>query len=159
MRLTIKVDEAHLGWPLRAVWAGALSSLTLYVEDVPPGFTALEVQFGAPGRAEPFRAAGVRERCGVWRVYAMPWCFPAASDGALEYQVIGTDAEGGRAWLGTGTLTVRANNAQGSADAPEIIPADTYVRNPVTGLYHRLTADVNEHGEVTVAVEEEGIER
>lgn len=51
MRLTIKVDEAHLGWPLREVWAGALSSLTLYVEDVPPGFTDLEVQFCAPGRA------------------------------------------------------------------------------------------------------------
>ena len=32
----------------------------MYVEDVPPGFTALEVQFGAPGRAEPFRSAGVR---------------------------------------------------------------------------------------------------
>ena len=44
-------------WPLREVWAGALSSLTLYVEDVPPGFTALEVQFCEPGRAEPFRAA------------------------------------------------------------------------------------------------------
>ena len=23
MRLAIKVDEAHLGWPLREVWAGA----------------------------------------------------------------------------------------------------------------------------------------
>ncbi len=158
MRLTVKVDEAHLGWPLRAVWAGALSSLTLYVEDVPPGFAAVEVQFGAPGRAAPFRAEGVPERCGVWRVYAMPWCFPEAADG-LEYQVVGTDAEGARAWLGTGTLTVRANNAQGSADAPAIIPADTYVRNPVTGLYHKLTAEVNEHGEVTVAVEEEGVER
>lgn len=159
MRLTIKVDESHLGWPLRAVWAGALSSLTLYVEDVPPGFTALEVQFGAPGRTAPFRAVGVLERCGTWRVYAMPWCFPEASDGGLEYQVVGTDADGGRAWLGTGTLVVRANNAQGSAVAPAIIPADTYVRNPVTGLYHKLTAAVNEHGEVTVAVEEEGIER
>lgn len=159
MRLAIKVDEAHLGWPLREVWAGALSSLTLYVEDVPPGFTALEVQFGAPGRAEPFRAAGVRTLGGAWRVYAMPWCFPEASDGALEYQVIGTDAEGGRAWLGTGALHVRANNAGGSSEAPAIVPADTYVRNPVTGLYHKLTAEVNEHGEVTVAVEEEGVER
>lgn len=158
MRLTVKVDESHLGWPLRAVWAGALSSLTLHVEDVPPGFTALEVQFGAPGRAAPIRAAGVLERGGVWRVYAAPWCFPEASDG-LEYQVVGTDAEGARAWLGTGSLAVRANNAGGSADAPAIVPADTYVRNPVTGLYHRLTAEVNEHGEVTVAVEEEGVER
>lgn len=32
----------------------------LYVEYVPPGFTAMEVQFGAPGRAEPFRASVVR---------------------------------------------------------------------------------------------------
>lgn len=32
----------------------------LYVEDVPQGFTALEVQFCEPVRAEPFRAAGVR---------------------------------------------------------------------------------------------------
>lgn len=159
MRLTIEVDESHLSWPLRTVWAGARASLTLYVGGAPDGLAALEVQFGAPGGGAPLRAAGTRLCPGLWRVYAAPWCFPEPSDGGLAYQIVGTDAEGARTWLGTGALGVRENNAGGTSAAPEIVPADTYVRNPVTGLYHKLTAEVNELGEVTVAVEGEGVER
>lgn len=34
-----------------------------------------------------------------------------------------------------------------------------YIRNPVTGMYHRLTAEVNDLGEMTVKVSQKGEER
>ena len=40
-------------------------------------------------------------------------------------------------------------------EAP-IIPAEPYVRNAATGLYHKLTAEVNELGQITVKVSQEG---
>ena len=60
---------------------------------------------------------------------------------------------------GTGPLIVRDNPADGSPVTPEIIPADTYIRNPATGLYHKLTAAVNEYGELRIDLESEGIQR
>ena len=69
------------------------------------------------------------------------------------------DENGNARWLGTGPLIVRENPANGSPVPPEIIPADTYIRNPVTGLYHKLLANVNELGEITTYCDPEGIQR
>ena len=44
-------------------------------------------------------------------------------------------------------------------NTPDIIPADTYIRNPATGLYHLLTAELNEDGELTISLDPEGVER
>ena len=87
-----------------------------------------------------------------------PFFFPDLSD-ALEYHVLGTDTNGNARWLGSGPLEVRDNPANGSPVVPEIIPADTYIRNPATGLYHKLTAAVDEDGNLTISLEEEGVER
>ena len=93
-----------------------------------------------------------------FRAYLSPFLFPDVSD-ALEYHIVGADVHGNARWLGTGALIVRDNPADGSPVVPEIIPADTYIRNPVTGLYHKLVAEVNDLGEIAVAVDPEGIER
>ena len=37
--------------------------------------------------------------------------------------------------------------------------ADIYVRNPATGKYHKLTAGFNELGEITINIDNEGIDR
>lgn len=34
---------------------------------------------------------------------------------------------------------------------------DTYIRNPVTGLFHKLVAETDESGVLTVAAEQEGV--
>ena len=73
--------------------------------------------------------------------------------------IVGTDEKSNARWLGTGPLIVRDNPANGSPVVPEIIPADTYIRNPATGLYHKLTAAVNEYGEIVLDCDPEGIER
>ena len=42
---------------------------------------------------------------------------------------------------------------------PDVIPQDTYIYNPTTGLWHKLVAEVDDQGCITVAVAQEGIER
>ena len=37
-------------------------------------------------------------------------------------------------------------------------PADTWIRNPATGLYHKLIVSVNELGEVSVGIDAQGEE-
>ena len=93
-----------------------------------------------------------------FRCYFSPWFFPEASDD-LKYHVLGLDSNGNPRWLGSGVLRIEKNPAGGSPVPPEIIPADTYIRNPVTGLYHKITAEVNDLGEITTIVDPEGIQR
>ncbi len=159
MRMTIEVDESHLAWPLRPIWAGVLASLTVEVVGVPDGMAELGMLVEAAGTDTPFAAAGKDMGGGRWRVYLMPYCFPVASDLGLKYQIVGTDARGERTWLGTGALGVRDCGAAGSSLIPSVIPADTYVRNPKTGLYHKVTAEVDEDGIITLGVESEGVEK
>lgn len=161
--ITIRADR--LNRPLETCFAGRLSSAVFRIGgDIPDDIDGIAVQIGRtddPDTHEPRKnlaAATVRQPDGSFRCYLSPFHFPDVSD-ALEYHVIGTDAGGNARWLGTGALIVRDCPAGGSPVVPEIIPADTYVRNPVTGLYHKLTAEVNDLGEIVVACDTEGVER
>lgn len=158
MDLEIIVDESRLNWPRRKIYSGVLSSLDVIVKGVPSGVSELEIRFGAEGRDRPISARGRIGQDGVWHVYAMPFCFPAAA-GDLQYEIVCTDADGNQRWLGTGALAVLECSAAGSGEEPPIVPRDTYLRNPVTGLYHRLVAEVDEDGVLTVAVDQEGVEK
>lgn len=161
----VKIRPDRLNAPLAACFVGKLSSAVLVIGgDIPDDIDAIAVQIGRtddPDTHEPRKnlaAATVRQTDGSFRCYLSPFHFPDVSD-ALEYHVIGTDAGGNARWLGTGALIVRDCPAGGSAIVPEIIPTDTYIRNPVTGLYHKLTAEVNDLGEIVVACDTEGVER
>ena len=161
--VTIRADR--LNRPLETCFCGKLSSAVFrIVGDIPDDMDGLTVQIGRTAdetthQPRPnFTAAATRQGDGTFRCYLAPFYFPDASEG-LEYHIVGLDAHGNPRWLGTGALIVRDNPAAGSPEVPEIIPADTYIRNPVTGLYHKLTAEVNEYGEIMVGVESEGIER
>ena len=162
--VTIRADR--LNRPLETCFVGKLSSAVFrIVGDIPDDIDGMTVQIGRTADAtthEPrqnFTIAANRNADGkTFRCYLAPFCFPDVSD-ALEYHVLGTDTNGNARWLGSGLLIVRDNPANGSPVAPEIIPADTYIRNPATGLYHKLTAEVNDLGEISVSVDSEGIER
>lgn len=160
MRDVIHIDESRLNFPLKTVTAGVLSSAYFTLEGVPPHVESLAVCFGYDTdgltfRAECAKADGAE---GVWTCYANPYVFPAAApDGTLEYHVLAVDGHGNPQWLGTGVLRVLECPAEGSADAPTVIPRDTYIRNPVTGLYHLLTAIVDDDGNMTLDLAEEGV--
>jgi hypothetical protein len=166
----IRIRPDRLNAPLATCNVGKLSSAVFVIEgDIPDDTDTIAVQIGRtpdPQTQEPrknFTASASEttpqgSAARAFRCYLAPFCFPDEAD-ALEYHVVATDTTGNSRWLGTGQLIVRDNPADGSPVAPEIIPADTYIRNPATGLYHKLTAAVDEDGNLTVALEDEGIER
>ncbi len=166
----IKIRPDRLNAPLATCNVGKLSSAVFVIEgDIPEDVNTIAVQIGRtpdPQTQEPrpnyTAAASETTPAGsaarTFRCYLAPFYFPDEAD-ALEYHIVATDTNDNPRWLGTGPLIVRDNPADGSPVTPEIIPADTYIRNPVTGLYHKLIAEVNDLGEITVAADPEGIER
>lgn len=165
----IRVRPDRLGFPLETCVVGKLSSAVFRIGgDIPDDVEGITVQIGRtadPDTQEPranFTAAATEEASThaerTFRCYLSPFYFPDLSKD-LKYHIVGVDASGNARWLGTGSLEVEDNPANGTPIAPDIIPADTYVRNPATGLYHKLGAEVNALGQVVVTVEKEGVER
>ena len=164
----IKLRPDRLNAPLATCFVGRLSSAVFVIGgDIPEDVDTIAVQIGRtedPQTHQPrlnFAAAAseiANANPRQFRCYLSPFLFPDVSD-ALEYHIVATDLSGNPRWLGTGPLVVRENPANGSPVVPEIIPADTYIRNPVTGLYHKLTAEVNDLGEITITCDPEGILR
>ena len=166
----IRIRPDRLNAPLATCNVGRLSSAVFVIGgDVPDDIDTIAVQIGRtpdPQTHEPrqnYTAAasetttdGSASR--TFRCYLAPFYFPDESY-ELEYHVVATDTNGNQRWLGTGPLIVRDNPADGSPVAPEIIPSDTYIRNPSTGLYHKLTAALDEDGNLTLALADEGVER
>lgn len=164
----IKITPDVLNFPLAQCVVGKLSSAVIILYgDIPDDVEDVAVQIERvpdeeTGERPANYSASASEVQGAsprsFRCYLAPWYFPEASED-LKYHVLGLDAHGNPRWLGSGALRVLENPSNGSAVTPEIIPADTYIRNPVTGLYHKITAEVNELGEITTVVDPKGIQR
>lgn len=161
----IKVRPDRLNAPLATCFVGKLSSAVFTVSgDIPDDIEGLKIQIGRtpdPDTGEErdnFTVVANADGERSFRCYIAPLFFPDASS-ALKYHVVGLDTHSMPRWLGTGDLVVRDNPSNGHADSPDIIPADTYIRNPLTGLYHKLTAELNEDGELSIALDSEGVER
>ena len=164
----IRIRPDRLNAPLATCNVGKLSSAVFIIEgDIPDDVDTIAVQIGRtddPTTHTPRQnfTAAANEVAGstprAFRCYLSPFHFPDVSN-ALQYHVIGTDENGNARWLGSGPLEVLDNPANGSPVVPEIIPADTYIRNPLTGLYHKLLVELNDLGQLVVAADQEGIER
>ena len=163
----IKVRPDRLSCPLAACVVGKLSSAVFIIcGDIPDDIDGIVVQIGRtddatttpPTPRENVAAVAKRQADGSWRCYLAPFFFADESDSHL-YHVVGKDTHDNDRWLGTGSLVVRRSPAGGSPIVPEPLPRDSYAYNPVTGLYHKMTANVDEFGNITIEVESEGIER
>lgn len=165
----IHLRPDRLNQPLATCPVGKLSSAVFIIcGDIPDDVDALAVQVERtvdPQTHQPrpnFTAAATRQADGTFRCYLSPFCFPDVSAEGLCYHVVATDQQAptpNPRWLGTGALRVLENPANGSPVTPEIIPRDCYAYNPVTGLYHKIVAEVNEDGQITIATEQQGIAR
>jgi hypothetical protein len=160
----IRLNPGRPNFPLVSCFVGKLSSAVFEIGgDIPDDVEGMSVRIGRtpdPDTEEPrddFAATASRAG-GGYRCYLSPFMFPDASR-TLHYHIIALDSSGNSRWLGSGNLEVLECPADGTPIAPDIIPADTYIRNPVTGLYHKLTAEVNDLGEIAITCESEGIQR
>lgn len=162
-RINLRPDR--LNAPLATCNVGRLSSAVFVIGgDVPDDIASMNVEVERtpdPETHQPrdnYSAACRRQDDGTFRCYLSPFHFPDISD-ALKYHVVGIDTNDNPRWLGTGALVIRENPANGRAIVPEVLPRDAYAYNPVTGLYHKIVAEVNEDGQIVIATEQEGVER
>ena len=155
----IHVKPDRLYNPLEPLAVGRLSSAVANVGgDIPDDIEAISavVQYLDGAETKTYTAAATRQTDGAWRIYFAPSYFPAESH-SLRYDLVATDSNGNPRWLGQGVLRVFDNPANGSSVAPDILPRDLYAYNPLTGLYHKLVAEQNALGEISVAVDQEGV--
>ena len=133
---------------------GRASVLTFEIHDVGEDYESVRVHFSRRDTAEFVPVSASPTPGGVWRVYANGLHFP--DPGRLTYHVTAIDSRGAHHWLGEGSVDVRQSVAHVNGEAEPLIPEDTYVRNPATGLWHKLTVTY-EDGEIVSQVEQEGI--
>lgn len=150
-------DAARRAFPLAPISVGRASAAEFIIADAPGGITDLRMHFTKPG-ADGAEYAVIGRPCGVneWKVYASGLNFMEV--GRCGYEVTAVDWRGNAVWLGRGSLEVVAAALHDSGGEAPIVPADTYIRNPATGLWHSLTVEVDESGAL-VPVLGEGVER
>lgn len=134
---------------------GRASAYYALIRGVPEEVDHVEVHFGKPENASTNAVVCRRVPGGDWKVYANGFFFPDV--GKTVYHITARSDKGDSVYLGGGTLRVTQSVLNVTEGEEPIIPADTMVRNPRTGLWHKLTAEVNDDGQVVVGVEKEGI--
>lgn len=117
-------------------------------------FTNVQVHFGIPGSAVRNVCVCTPRRNGEFNLYASPAYFGTV--GASEYHITALTDQNDSIYLGKGTLTVVQSVLNVASAAVPPVPDDTYVRNPETGLYHKLTVVV-EDGVLTPRLDTTGV--
>ncbi len=159
----IAVNENALQLPLIPIFAGKLSSMVVKITNAPDDIDTVVLTIGRTPDVDgsprpPFAIAATSLGGGTYRAYCNPYCFPDEATN-LTYSVVGNDTSGNPRWLGTGSLRVLENPANGSSVTPQVIPSDCYAYNPTTGKYHKITASLDEFGNISLDVESDGINR
>ena len=151
----------HVGTPgekseRRAITVGRGSALWLEIVGVPGGVENVVFHAGRPGTENYSAVAASPLPDGRWSVYASGLHFPDVGVG--KYHVTGRDWRGGSVWLGSGRLTVEQSVLNVDPDAIPLVPDDAYVRNPETGLWHKLEVTV-ENGVLVPEFSDQGVSR
>ena len=142
---------------LQTLTVGRASVLEFEVVGAPENLQRLQFHAGRPGSEiyTPVVATALPDN--RWRVYANGLNFP--DPGNAKYHLTGKDDKDRSVWLGSGALDIRQSVLYVDEDAILPIPEDTYVRDPRTGLWHKLTARIDEEGEVVIDYEKNGVTR
>lgn len=155
-RMIVNVGKPGEVATLRAITVGRGSALELDIAGVPEDVVNVVFHAGRPGTENYSAVAASALPGGRWAVYASGLHFPDVGVG--KYHVTGRDWRGGSVWLGSGRLTVEQSVLNVDPDAIPLVPDDAYVRNPVTGLWHKLNVTV-EDGVLTPEFSDQGVSR
>jgi len=160
--IDIRLNAAHPELPLCEAVTFVGAPATVLIRGIPPNcgrwaITAVSVAATFPDGSTTTRAA-VQSANGVWVATIPATATSGRTANGLRIMADGVD-ENGEAVTGYILGVADFAVASFSATPAPVIPADTYIRNPATGKYHKLTAELNELGEITIDVDEEGIDR
>ena len=150
---TIPIKEGS-PFPLPAAEVGRASAFRALLVGVPADLENVEIHIG-----KPTNASGTAVKCtpipgGDWRVYASGIYFPDM--GSAKYRVSAKTPEGDSVHLGEGALYIVPSSLNVDAAAIPIVPEDTYLRNPKTGLWHKLTCTI-EDGDMMPLISKNGV--
>ena len=155
----IELKPDRLNFPLATLSVGKLSSAVLTVGgDIPDDTAALvvKVEYATGSPPSYYVAAGSRQADGTWRVYLAPGYFPATAT-AFKYHVYITDELDNPRWMGCGLMRILDNPSDGSSPIPPPLPHNLYAYNAVTHLYYKITAETDAAGNITLALDQEGV--
>jgi len=156
--MTVHVNpNGRVSKPLSTLEAARHSVLEFTLQGLPQDMENVCVHIGRPGSDSYEAVAASPLPDGCWSVYASGLYFPEV--GRADWHLTSKDRKGRSRYHGMGTLRiVESVLNENGAQTPSLIPEDTYVRNPRTGLWHKLTAKF-EDGEIVPIIDPEGIER
>lgn len=153
-RMTIDAKRPSVRFPLRTIEVGRASALNLAIEGLPDDVQGVQFHVGRMGRSDFYPIPCTLVPGNRWSVYVSG--LHLQDVGTTEYHISAKDERGNDIWIGKGSLEV----VQSVLSVPEgevpLIPEDTYVRNPATGLWHKLTCQF-EDGMILPMIEEEGV--
>lgn len=169
---TIMLMPDKPNYPLQPVWIGQSSAALFRLINVPKisGLVVrLAIQPLAIAEEEPptpiYFDGTFDYLSGVATVYVPGWNFPTV--GQTGYNVAMLDAPTAEAdatgdphgyWVGCGQLNIMpAITTALLPNPPPIVLPDTYLRNPITGLYHLLSAELNPIGEIVTSLDPTGV--
>ena len=155
-RLRIVIEEKSSGKELCPIEVGQGSSFGCDILGVSPCIDDLQVHLGKINAKGFYPVRASLSGDGVWRLYTNGFVFPVVGDS--KYHITGRDMEGNSRWLGSGRLRVFASTLHVIDEDLTIVPEDTYLRNPDTGLWHRLYVRM-EDGLLVPEIDEEGVVR
>ena len=153
--LVIPIKEGST-LPLPAAEVGRNFALRARLTGVPRDLENVQVAFDSPSGASEAVVPCAALPGGEWSLYASPLTFQAT--GRVKYRVTARTPHGDSLLLGTGALSIVQTVENIDAAETAIVPNDTYVRNPATGLWHKLMVSL-EDGELVPEIEKEGIMR
>ena len=139
---------------LSAIQVGRASALEFDIVGAPEGLQSLQFHVGRVGREDFYAVEATAKPDNRWGVYANGLLFQDV--GRTTYHISATDSKGNAVWLGKGRLEIVQAALPVSPEDIPVIPEDTYVRNPKTGLWHKLTCII-EDGMIVPQIEEEGV--
>ena len=152
----VEVDgKGRLDRLLATIVAARGASKEFLVKGVPDGIESVVVRVGRVGTSELSSAVASLRPDGMWKVYLSPLYFPLV--GEAEWHLTGRDSIGNAAYMGKGRLKIVESVSDDCGEAP-LVPDDTYIRNPNTGLWHKLTV-VLEDGDIVPIVDKTGVVR
>lgn len=157
----ITVDMANVNYPLRQIYVGQGSAMNLRISgfDTERFTAAVLIHPLVEGATAARFDAALDETTGFLMCHISGWGLTV--DGTTDYEILifDSDSTNEAYWTGRGKLVIRkALQVAEIPGAPVVTPPQGYVQHPVTHLWHKVVAELNDLNQIVLTTSEEGVE-